>query len=98
MDIIKVKNYKTFAETLETATGCDVLIKLMGNKNHVHYQLNKKGISVGVLCIDNGEATFAPFVTLENAQNCQFISMQYMPMMSDFIKVLEVFGEMFVTE
>lgn len=98
MDIIKVKNYKTFAETLEAATGCDVLIKLMGNKNHVHYQLNKKGISVGVLCIDDGEATFAPFVNLENAQNCQFISMQYMPMMSDFIKVLEVFGEMFVTE
>lgn len=98
MDIIKVKNYKTFAETLETATGCDVLIKLMGNKNHVHYQLNKKGISVGVLCIDNGEATFAPFVNLENAQNCQFISMQYMPMMSDFIKVLEVFSEMFVAD
>lgn len=98
MDIIKVKNYKTFAETIETATGCDVLIKLMGNKNHVHYQLNKKGISIGVLCIDDGEATFAPFVTLENAQNCQFISMQYMPMMNDFIKVLEVFSKMFVAE
>lgn len=98
MDIIKVKNYKTFAETIETATGCDVLIKLMGNKNHVHYQLNKKGISLGVLCIDNGEATFAPFVNLENAQNCQFINMQYMPMLSDFIKVLEVFNEMFVAE
>lgn len=97
MKIMKVKNYKTFAEMLKSKTGCEVNIKLMG-ADHVHYQLIKDGISIGVLCVDKGEASFAPFVSHETVQNDQYINIQYMPMIDDFIKVLRVFAEIFVCE
>ncbi len=97
MEIMKVKNYKTFAEMLKGKTGCEINIKLMG-KDHVHYQLTKDGITLGVLCIDEDEASFAPFVSHENAQNDQYINVQYMPMIDDFIHVLKVFADLFVCE
>ena len=97
MEIMKVKNYKVFAETLKKKTGCEVSIKILG-KNHFHFQLNKDGISLGVLCIDQGEASFAPFTTFETANNDQYINVQYMPMLDDFIAVLKVFNELFVCE
>lgn len=97
MEIMKVKNYKVFAENLKKKTGCEVIIKLIGT-DHTHFQLNKDGISLGVLCIDKGEASFAPFVTHETAKNDQYINVQYMPMLEDFIGVLKVFDEMFVCE
>lgn len=98
MEIMKVKNYKVFAENLRRKTGCEVIIKIMSNKDHYHFQLNKDGISLGVLCLNCGEASFAPFVTRETAQNDQYINVQYMPMLEDFIGVLKVFDEMFVCE
>jgi hypothetical protein len=97
MEIMKVKNYKVFAETLKKKTGCEVNIKLM-DTDHTHYQLSKDGISLGVLSVDKGEASFAPFVTHETAQNDQYINVQYMPMLDDFIGVLKVFSELFVCE
>lgn len=97
MEIVKVKNYKAFAETLEKETNCKVNIKLMG-KNHIHYELSKDGISLGVLCLNDDEASFAPFVTHETAKDSQYISVQYMPMLDDFIAVLKVFGRMFVCD
>ncbi len=97
MEIMKVKNYKVFAETLKKKTDCEVNIKLMA-ADHTHYQLTKDGIPIGVLCIDKGEVSFAPFVTHETFKNDQFINVQYMPMIDDLIKVLKVFNEMFVCE
>lgn len=70
----------------------------MNSKNHYHFQLNKDGISLGVLCLDNGEVSFAPFTSLDEAINKQYISINYMPMLDDFISVLKVFNEMFVCE
>ena len=75
MEIMKVKNYKVFAETLKKKTGCEVSIKIL-DKDHFHFQLNKDGISLGVLCIDQGEASFAPFTTFETANNDQYINVQ----------------------
>lgn len=102
MEILKVKNYKKFGETLKKKTGCEVEIKLMRDKDHIHYQLSKDGISLGVLCIDDGEASFAPFVTHKDVEDMynadQFINVQYMPMLNDFIGVLKVFDELFVCE
>ncbi len=98
MKIMKVKNYKVFSEILKKKTGCQVIIKIMSSKDHYHFQLNKDGISLGVLCLDQGEASFAPFVTHETAQNEQYINVQYMPMLDDFISVLKVFDELFVCE
>lgn len=97
MEIMKVKNYKVFAETLKKKTGCEVVIRVL-NKDHVHYQLVKDGVSLGVLCIDNGEPSFAPFVNHETARDDQYINVAFMPMLEDFIKVLNVFGELFVCE
>ena len=48
MEIIKVKNYKVFAENLKKKTGCNVIIKIMDDKAHYHFQLDKDGISLGV--------------------------------------------------
>lgn len=102
MEIMKVKNYKAFGEILRKKTDCEINIKLMDDKDHVHYQLSKDGISLGVLCIDEGEASFAPFVTHEDVEDMygheQFINVQYMPMLNDFISVLKVFDELFVSE
>lgn len=95
MEIMKVKNYQAFAEMLKEKTRCSININLIG-KDHTHYQLNKDGISLGVLCIDHGEASFAPFVTHSTAKTDHYINVQYMPMLDDFIKVLQVFSEMFV--
>ena len=36
MEIMKVKNYKVFAETLKKKTGCEVSIKII-NKDHFYY-------------------------------------------------------------
>lgn len=95
MEIMKVKNYKVFAETLKKMTGCEVNIKLM-DVNHTHYQLSKDGISLGVLCDNKGEVSFAPFVTHETVRNDRYINVQYMPMLDDFIDVLKVFEELFI--
>lgn len=98
MEIMRVKNYKTFADMLKMKTGCDIDIELQDRKNHIHYQLIKDGISLGVLCIDEGEASFAPFATHDTEDYDQYINVQYMPMLDDFIKVLKVFSELFVCE
>lgn len=97
MEIKQVKNYKHFADYLRTKTGCDITIKIIGT-NHYHYQMNKDGISLGVLCVDNGIGSFAPFTTLENATNDQYINVCYMPMLDDLIKVFKVLNEIFVCE
>ena len=96
MEIIKVKNYKVFADNLEKKIGCNVTIRIMNSKDHYHFQLDKKGIPLGVLCLDQGYASFAPFVTLDTAENEQFINVNYMPMIDDFVNVLKVFEDMFV--
>lgn len=95
MEIYKVKNYKVFANQLMEKTGCDVSIRLL-SKNHTHYQLSKMGLSLGVLCVDNGEVSFAPFVTHETARDDQYINAQNLPLFDDFIQLLTVFREMFV--
>lgn len=97
MEIYKVKNYKVFANQLKDKTGCDVSIRLIG-KNHTHFQLDKMGMSLGVLCVYNGEVSFAPFVTLDTAQNDQYINAQNLPLFDDFIQLLTTFQEMFVEE
>ena len=97
MEIIKVKNYKVFADTLKNKTGCEVDIRVL-NKDHTHYQLSKDGISLGILCVDRGEVSFAPFVTHGTAKNEQYIDVQYLPMLDDLIRVLNVFRELFVSE
>lgn len=97
MEIFKVKDYKRFANNLEEKTGCTVTIKLIG-KNHTHYQLNKHGLSLGVLCVDNGELSFAPFVTHDTAENDQYINAKYIPLFDDFIELLGTLREMFVEE
>lgn len=97
MEIYKVKNYKMFAKQLESKTGCNVEIKLMG-KDHTHYQLNKMGISLGVLCIDEGEASFAPFVTHNTARDDQYINAENLPLFDDFVELLLTFKDMFVDD
>ena len=99
-EINKVKNYIQFAEILENKTGCTVKVNVMDNKgNHVHYQLNDRfDMSLGVLCIDNGEVSFAPFETHESVKNEQYINVKYMAQFDDFIALLKVFKEMFVVD
>lgn len=95
MEIYKVKNYKTFAIQLESKTGCSVDIEVI-SKDHIHYQLSKMGLSLGVLCVDKGEVSFAPFVTHESARESMYINACNLPMFDDFIHLLTTFREMFL--
>ena len=99
-EINTIKNYKQFADILEKKTDCSIKINIVDKcGKHIHYQLNDKyGMSLGVLCIDNGDVSFAPFVTHETAQNDQYINMRYMVQFDDFIKILGIFKEMFVVD
>lgn len=87
--INKIKNYKEFAQLLEEKTGCSIVIQLMNSNNHIHYQLNDKyGMSLGVLCIDDGNPSFAPFATHDTAENYQYINLKYIPQFDDFARLL----------
>lgn len=98
MEIMKVKNYKVFAEELKKKTNCEVMIRIMNSKDHYHFQLSKYGVPMGVLCLDCGEASFAPFANFENARDEQYINVKYMPMLDDLISIFRVFDELFVCE
>lgn len=95
MEMYKVKDYKSFAIELEKQTGCEIKIRVIG-KNHTHFQLDKMGVSLGVLCICCGEVSFAPFTTLDLQRDDMFINVRYFPMLDDFVHLLLAFREMFV--
>lgn len=99
-EIKQIKDYRQFAKALETEMDCSVKIKIMGSgTDHIHYQINDKyDMSLGILCVDHGNVSFAPFVTHENAENDQYINVQYMAQFDDFIKLLGIFRKMFVVE
>lgn len=78
MEIMKAKNYKTFADFLTKKTGCDVFIRIIGT-NHYHYQISRNGSSLGVLCIDKGSPSFCPFRTLDTAKNNQYVNIRCTP-------------------
>lgn len=67
-------------------------------KNHYHFQLDSDGISIGVLCMDKGEPSFAPFTTLKNVKNDNFINCTYMSLIDDLINVFKVLGDMFTCD
>lgn len=99
--IDRVKNYKQFADVLRAKTGCkNIEIKVMDrNGEHVHYQIkDKDGLPLGVLCIDKGYASFAPFVTFDNVCDEQYVSVTYMTQVEEFTNLLKVFKEMFVVD
>lgn len=101
--IKKYHNYRDFANLLKEKTECDVAIRVMNKSaTHIHYGLSKMGVPIGVLCCDasDGElaVTFAPFVTLDTAQNDMYFNVGYMPMLEDFVKALTAFKEIFVCE
>ena len=97
-EIKTVKNYRTFADELAKKTGCSVKIKLMNDKgNHIHYQLNDKyDMTLGILCIDDGVASFAPFVNHDTVHNEQYISMNKFPMLEELIATMTVLRDMFM--
>lgn len=97
MDILKVKDCKTFAKRLEESSGCKVTLKIL-NKDHIHYQFEKSGISLGVLCINQDQVSFAPFVTHETAKNEQYLNIQFFPFIDDLIDLLKMFRMIFVCD
>ena len=75
-EIKKVENYRQFAEFLEKETGCSIIVELRNREGtHVHFQINDRfGMSLGVLCVDTGDASFAPFEALQSVEDNQFIN------------------------
>lgn len=96
----KVIDYKAFAELLEERTGCSIEIEVKDRKGkHIHFQLNDKyNMSLGVLCICDGEASFAPFATHKSVSNEQYINIHHMVQRDDFVKILGVFEKLFVSK
>ena len=64
--------------------------------DHTHYQLDKIGLSLGVLCIDKGVASFAPLNTMDKVTNAEFINIQSFPLFDDLIDLFAIFRKMFV--
>lgn len=96
MEVVKFKNYKKFAEELKEKTNCDdVNIKILEN-NHYHFQLNKMGIAIGIVCYDNGKISFAPFVNHDTVHNEQYISMNKFPMLEELIATMAALRDMFM--
>lgn len=78
MEIIKIKNYNKMADELSEATGLVVNPRVI-SKNHVHYEFKKGNMAVGVLCINEGELSFAPLTSDDKAANSQYISFSRLP-------------------
>lgn len=99
-DVKKVKNFRQFGELLEKETGCNVTIRPVNKDGtHTHYQLDDRfGMTLGVLCVDNGYASFAPFETLDSAENNQYINISHLVQVNDFMNVLSVFGKIFIAD
>lgn len=98
--INQIKNYQHFATIIEEETNCSVKIKVMNrDASHVHYQINDRfDMSLGVLCIDNGDISFSPFTTINNSPDDSFINIYHLVRVEDFVKLLSVFSEMFVKD
>lgn len=87
-----MKNYRQFAELLEQTTKCNVTIQIMRTNEHYHYQLDDRfGMSLGVLCVDKGGISFAPFVTHKTCQDSQFININHAVQFDDFAMILQGF-------
>lgn len=97
MDILKVKDWKTFAKRLEESSGYKITLKIL-NEDHVHYQFEKSGISLGVLCINQGQVSFAPFVTHETAKDEQYLNIQFFSLIDDLNNLLKMFRMVFVCD
>lgn len=97
-EINKVKNYKHLAQVIEKETGYSVKIKVM-EKNHVHYEIyDGYAMILGTLCVQNEDVSFAPFVTSDNARDCEYINIAHLVQARDFINLIDVFSKMFVEE
>ena len=92
MNIKKTHDYIKFGNEVEQLTGCEVKYKLMGDK-HAHYEISSKGIPLGILCYCEGELSFAPFRSFDNAAtNEEFIYFKHAPSFEEFTRVLVKLG------
>ena len=98
LKINKVKNYRQLAEVIEKETGYSVKIRAIG-VNHMHYEIyDGYDMILGTLCVQNRDISFAPFVTSDNAQDCQYINGTCLVQATEFINFINIFSKMFVEE
>ena len=99
-DVKRVKNYRQFGELLEKETGCDIKIQLMSDDgSHTHYQFDDRfGMTLGVLCVDEGYASFAQFETLDSSEDNQYINISHLAQFNDFMNLLSTLGNIFVED
>lgn len=96
--INKIKNYKKLAEAIEGETGYSVKIRVL-EKNHIHYEIyDGYDMILGTLCVMNGDISFAPFATSDNAKDCEYIDVAHLVQATDFINLINIFSKMFVEE
>ena len=74
------KAYYTKAEQ-QTLLSLEYMIKSHEENlpNHVHYEFKKGNMAVGVLCMDDGELSFAPLASDDKAANSQYINFSRLP-------------------
>jgi len=88
LNILKVKDYIEFGDKLKELTGCNVCYKIMRDDNHYHYELEKNGLTIGIVCYDKGKIRFAPFGTFSNCPNDRFIDFKFAPSFKDVTETL----------
>ena len=92
----KIKSYKKFADSLKQETGFNIKTDIVEH-NHFHFQFTDSyGLSLGVLCVNDGNLSFAPLVTLESAQNGEYIDFDKLPQFGDLSKLFTIFESLFL--
>jgi hypothetical protein len=94
LGIKKKANYIEFGNKILEMSGCKGTYEIIG-ENHFHYELNKNGMVIGILCYDNGDLSFAPFKSFKDRgiNNC-YISFDLVPSFKDFTETLTKLGEL----
>ena len=97
MEIKTIKNYKDLALKFKEITKCDnVDIKILGD-NHFHFAMSKMGVSIALICYNNGNITVAPFEDNDSTDidRC-FISPSYFPAFDDFAILMNGLKELVI--
>lgn len=82
MEFKKVQNYLHFGERIKSHLEVEEIKITKISKMHYHYELFIKGLSLGVLCYNQGEITFSPF-DLRNTKNSNmagYIDSDWLPL------------------
>lgn len=96
MEIVKIKNYRKFANELAEKTKLTVTPQEI-ESNHIHYHFKKDFTTILVVCIKNEKVTFLPF-DKEIRQDNTWLSIDNLLYLDELKIVLDVIKSLFIED